>query len=242
MLFRRQFILRIHYSLIIIQLIFYFLTDKIDSNAFEQAANQFISTSLPQDFIKETIFAAQDSIIEITRRNLIDALNDGTLFLSYYGHGAPDKWSKYKIFTYGDIDSLKMNNLPFIFTAAACDQPFDLPSDSSIVRTLIVQNKRGTVASINSTGLNFLAQGSDFLTNFYNILFSKLGITIGDAMLQTKLILETYGNSLDAIPRRYTLLGDPALKLPGNTITQVVEEQKNIPGFLFSQAELPQSF
>ena len=115
---------------------FLFLTDKVDSNAFEQAANQFISTSLPQDFIKEKIFASQDSIIEITRRNLIDALNDGTLFLSYYGHGAPDKWSKYKIFTYGDIDSLKINNLPFIFTAAACDQPFDLPSDSSIVRKL----------------------------------------------------------------------------------------------------------
>ena len=61
-------------------------------------------------------------------------------------------------------------------------------------------------------------------------------------MLQTKLILETYGNSLDAIPRRYTLLGDPALKLPGNTITQVVEEQKNIPGFYSLKQNYPNPF
>jgi Secretion system C-terminal sorting domain/Peptidase family C25 len=90
-----------------------------------------------------------------------------------------------------------------------------------------VQSKKGTVASINSTGLNYLAQGSDFLTNFYNNLFSKQDITIGSAVLQTKLQLETDNSTLDVIPRRYTLLGDPALKLPKNTITEIVKEQNN---------------
>lgn len=91
------------------------------------------------------------------------------MFLSYYGHGAPDRWSKYNIFTSRDVDSLSKNNLPFILASAACEQPFDAPNDSTIVRKLIISQNNGTVASINSTGLNYLQVGSLF---FLQLVFS----------------------------------------------------------------------
>ncbi len=208
---------------------FLFLTDKTDSLLFEDQVRQFIKHDLPLGFSLDTVFASQDSIIRFTTNRLINALNKGTLFLSYYGHGAPYKWSKYNIFAVGDVDSMKVNNLPFIYTAAACDQTFDYPNDSSLVRKLFISDRKGIVASVNSTGLNLSTQGSEYLMNFYIYLFNKPYVTIGDAVLQTKLNLESLGSPEDAIPRRYTLLGDPALKIPFKKITQVDNSTQSIP-------------
>ena len=218
------------------------LTDKSDSIYFERFASSFMDANIPSYFSIDTIFAGQDSTIEITRTRLFNTLNDGTLFLSYYGHGAPERWSKYNIFTYGDIDSLKENNLPFILTSAACEQPFDLPSDSSIVRKLIILPKYGTVASVNSTGLNELNSGSDFLNYFYSNFLSIPDMAIGEAVLQTKVKLETFDHEVDAIPRRYTLLGDPALKLPLNTINRIVRKQSIIPDLYCLYQNYPNPF
>lgn len=221
---------------------FMFLTDKADSILFERSANTFINASLPSNFSKTTIFAGQDSTIEITRERLFSGLNNGTLFFSYYGHGAPHIWSKYNLFTFGDVDSLKENDLPFILTSAACSQSFDIPSDSSIVRQLMVSYRSGTVASINSSGLNYLNAGTLFLETFYKEIFNNPDITIGDAVLKTKLHLEGNNASKDSIPRRYTLLGDPALKLPLNSITQVATRINNIPNSYSLDQNYPNPF
>jgi Peptidase family C25/Secretion system C-terminal sorting domain len=221
---------------------FMILTDKTDSHMFERSANQFINRSIPLNFYEKTIFASEDSTIEITRKRLITGINDGTLFISYYGHGAPHVWSEYNILTLEDVDSLKRNNLPFIYTSAACSQSFDLPDDSSIVRKLIVSKRSGTVASINSTGLNYLGEGSYFLISFYAELFKNPDITLGDALLQAKLLRERNNDPMDSIPRRYTLLGDPALKLPFNTITQVAKEIDYIPSYYSLEQNYPNPF
>lgn len=221
---------------------FTILTDKTDSTVFERSANEFINRSIPSNFYEKTIFASEDSTIEITRKRLITGINDGALFFSYYGHGAPHVWSKYNLLTLEDVDSLKRNNLPFIYTSAACSQSFDMPDDSSIVRKLIVSKRSGTVASVNSTGLNFLIAGSNFITSFYQELFKNQDISMGDALLQAKLLLESNNAPMDAIPRRYTLLGDPALKLPFNTITQVAKEIDDIPSYYSLEQNYPNPF
>ena len=221
---------------------FTFLADKSDSTTFEHAASRFINSDLPSIYTTNIIFSGEDSTVDLTRAHLFNSLNNGTLFLSYYGHGAPDKWSKYNFFTYGDIDSLKVNNLPFIYTSAACSQSFDPPNDSSIVRKLITLDRIGTVASVNATGLNFLSSGEDFLTNFYNYLFTQKDITIGDAVLQTKLYIENYDYSAYQLTQRYTLLGDPALRIPVKTISQVFEATDKIPWTYSLKQNYPNPF
>ena len=221
---------------------FLFLTDKFESSQFEFYANKFINYVLPSSFTKQTIFAGRDSTIDQTKKDFLNALNNGAMFVSYYGHGAPELWSRYLIFTYGDIDSIKDNHLPFILTSAACEQPFYLPNDSSIVRKLIVSAGKGTVASINSTGLNYLFQGSNFLTNLYSDLFTDADLTIGDAVLNTKIYYEKYDTSKDAIPRRYTLLGDPALKLPINIAAGVKDKMNIIPQQFSLEQNYPNPF
>ncbi len=212
---------------------FTFLADRMDSVAFEEKASNFIDYILPTNYSSNTIFSSQDSSIEICRNRLIDSFNDGTLFLSYYGHGAPYKWSTYNLFTLEDIDSLHENKFPFIYTATACSQSFDLPNDSSIVRKLIVSPNKGSVASVASTGLSYLSFSAAFLDDFYNNIFSNSNLTIGEAVYQTKL--EKHSDHEDAMQRRYTLLGDPALKIPVGIISQVIANTNTIKTYMLKQ-------
>ena len=103
-------------------------------------------------------------------------------------------------------------------------------------------DKSGTVASVNSKGLNWLSQGSDFLNSFYNYLFNNQNVSLGKAVLQAKLSLENQSSSEDAIPRRYTLLGDPALKVPSGTIAQVNISNPNIPENYSLKQNFPNPF
>ena len=218
---------------------FTFLTDRTDSIYFEEVANNFINKYLPDNFSIQTIFAGQDSSVEISKNHLLAGLSNGTLFLSYYGHGAPYKWSRYDLFTLDDVDSIRSNNLPFIYTAAACSQSFDLPDDSSIVKKLIVHPRNGTVASIAATGVTYITSGTDFLSVFYNNLFNNPNISIGDAFLKTK---RSGDYLIDDIRRRYTLLGDPALKLPKPLIANVENKPYDIPNSFSLEQNYPNPF
>lgn len=220
---------------------FLFLTDKTDSSIFESSVNSFINRYLPDNYSYKTIFAGQDSTIEVTRNNLFNQLSEGTIFLCYYGHGASYKWSKYDIFTLNDIDSLKSHILPFIYTSDACSQSFDLPDDSSIVRKLIVLPKSGAVASIASTGLSIISAGGDqFLSHFYNYIFTNQNISIGKALLKAKNFYSS--SSPDGISRRYTLLGDPAFKIPTKDIVNIVDEPIEIQSIYSLKQNYPNPF
>lgn len=215
---------------------FLFLTDKTDSSSFTYEVNQFISSTLPANYSKETIFAGNDPSIEITRTHLFESLNKGTLFFSYYGHGAYQRLSRYNLFTYNDVDSLKENNLPFIFSSVACSQNFDVPEDSSLIVKLLTLPKGGAAATVASSGLDYLTSGSEFLKYFYNAVFENPGTRIGDALLSAKSSLEFPSITSDAVARRYTLLGDPALKMPADAVASVGNGYNQIPnGFVLEQ-------
>jgi len=222
-------------------IVFLFLTDKEDSSEFERKAEQFINSHLPSNISYKSIYAGDDSTIEVSRERLFNALSKGTIFLSYYGHGAPYKWSKYDLFTFEDVKNLEKNYLPFIYTAAACSQSFDLPGDSSIVRNLIASSGNGTVASVAASGLNYLNQGSSFLEKFYDNIFEQPNISLGQALLQAK-ISSNFDNSIDAISRRYTLLGDPALKIKSEIIAQITDQSKTIPDSYTLKQNYPNPF
>ncbi|MCL5029305.1 MAG: C25 family cysteine peptidase [Bacteroidetes bacterium] len=221
---------------------FLFLTDKKDSAAFNYEVNQFITSTVPSNYSNITIFAGNDSSIEITRKHLFNSLNKGCLFLSYYGHGAPDRWSQYNLFTYEDIDSLKQNSLPFIFTSASCSQNFDLPNDSSIVKKIMVIKNNGAIATIASSGISLLSIGSSFLQTFYQNIFSHPLISIGDAFLQTKLTNENIDYSDGKILQRYTLLGDPALKISSSVIASNQHDFDNVPARYGLEQNYPNPF
>ncbi len=217
---------------------FLILTDKKDSSLFHSLANDFISSAIPQNYSVDSIFTGYNLDLINSRKHLLEGMNNGCMFFNYFGHGAPEKWSFYNLFTYENVPLLEKNKMPFIFSAAACSQNFDIQGDSCLVKKLLVYPKGGAVASFASSGLNLAYLASVTVKKFFNTIFKNPGITIGEAVLDTWKSLNYSYTTNDATIRRYTLLGDPALKIPFRAIAAV----KNIPASFPDKFVLEQNY
>jgi hypothetical protein len=199
---------------------FIFLADSNDNpkypGCFENSVKNFINNNLTEYFYPVRIDINEVSPFYGTRQDLFNALNSGALFFSYYGHGDPIVWSRYHYFTINDIDSLVESNKFFILSAAACSQNFDNPNQVTIVEKLLFFPNGGAVSTIASSGINSLGTGEVFLRYFYDQVFENHQQSIGKTILKVKQFINQISKDLplDHQYRRFTLLGDPCLKIP----------------------------
>lgn len=216
-----------------------FLTDKTDSEYYQNKVNTLINNYFPAEINYTNVFAGQDSSIIQTRNKFFKVINDGTFFLTYYGEGLSQFWSRYHLFNVGDLDSLKNNESFFIYTSASCKQSFDFPSDSSIVTQLLISEGKGTAASIASSGMIYNTL-PDFLSSFYKQLFEHPEYSIGVSFLNAKLypVYTIYDEHPSGYQRKFTLLGDPALKLPLNVLVDIGERNEILPYSPFVKSKL----
>jgi len=220
-----------------------FLTDKTDSLYYQNKVNALIDNYFPEEINSTKIFSGQDSAISITREKFFKGINDGTIFLTYYGEGLSNFWSKYNLFSVDDIDSLNNNKSFFVYTSASCKQSYDFPSDSSIITKLLISESKGTVASVASSGMIYNTQ-TDFLSSFFKQLFENPENPIGFSFLNAKLYPDynIYNEHPSGYQRKFTLLGDPALKLPLNVIVNIEKEKEAFPTYYLLSQNYPNPF
>ncbi len=212
------------------------LTDITDSLSFIQRAEDFVESTVPSSYSYLEIYSSAYPSVEATRKVLFDAMDAGSLFISYYGHGAPHIWSKYGILKYSDIDSMNRSALPSVYTSVSCSQNFDDSGDSCLVRNLLSVPHSGAAAILASSGVNMLDIGSNFLKEFYHYLMGNTKLTVGEAFLLTKKYFNYKNMSEDDFIRRFTFLGDPALKLPFGMVTaSEAHGNENIGSFAVEQ-------
>jgi hypothetical protein len=200
---------------------FVFFTDSVDASGFEWAMGEFISTIMPEYYTYDRIDLRFDSPFNGTSTDMINSINEGTMFLSYYGHASSTAWSDTFIFSVDDIDYLEENERPFILTTIACSQNFDDPSETSIVEKLLSSPASGAISTFSSSGLNLFIRSKMMIDEFYSYIFSNPQSTIGEAILYIKRKLITESLTPDHTYHRYTLLGDPAIKFPPDLITRL---------------------
>ncbi len=173
------------------------------------------------------------------QRQLIEAINAGTLLVNYTGHGSVVQWEN--IFNVSAIDQLENSDrfpvmLPmtcldgYYINALRPDPKYpDLPSLSElVVRTA----GKGAVASWGPTGLG-VAYGHDALNRGFLDALLHQGIReFGPATYVGKLRLYETGSSLEQI-QEYTVFGDPALWVHSLESADVrVEKSVEAPGVL----------
>ena len=143
--------------------------------------------------------------------------NNGTLIWNYSGHGGFKRLAEEVILDQGIINSWSNNYRLPLFITATCDfAPYDNPMINSIGEDILLRPNTGGIALMTTTRLVFSFSNRLLNNNYLSTALlpdaSNKFKTLGEAVMSTKNI--TYQSSGDFINnRKFTLLGDPAMKL-----------------------------
>ena len=150
---------------------------------------------------------------------LVAAINGGAAFVTYNGHSTTWKWSGSDVFDVYTLPNLHNAGAWPVFLPMTCleGQFHDITQSAlseSVVRSLDDEGKpTGAVASWGPTGLG-VATGHMILYNgFFDAVFHKGILTIGDAILYAKALLYNSDSLFKDLIETYTLFGDPAMRL-----------------------------
>ena len=162
---------------------------------------------------------------------ILNRINNGTLVLSYTGHGGPTNWSNARIFNQSDIQTLQNKEKLPLFVTATCDfSRFDDPTYKTAGEYLSTNAQGGAIAMITTCRPVY----EDLNSSLQNTLFDHLFVpyhgrkpTVGELMADTKNSI--IGNGVDINTRNFVLLGDPALVLDYPEYNVVTTAVDNVP-------------
>lgn len=152
-------------------------------------------------------------------RDVVSALNSGTLVINYSGHGGPEGLAQEEIFTREDARALTNRDRLAIFVTATCSFGWwDLDADQSGAEALLLNPDGGAVALLTTVRLVYtsgdttsLNAGLNRALNIELFRGDENGMPrrLGDAMRDTKNTrVGLQGNS-----RKFNLLGDPSMRI-----------------------------
>jgi hypothetical protein len=195
------------------------LADSFDvtSQIFEDMANQFIDIIEPYNFRISRIDIRKTSAYHGTLEDFIGQINNGVLFVNFFGFGIEKIWSRDTFLTINDLDSLENYDFPCIVITTA-RQNFDAEDDSTIAERLLFNPPGGALAVFASSGNSYVNASKTLIFNLVEFVLNNPDTTLGRSILRVK---KNYGSPLtpDNTLRRFTLLGDPALKLPADFLS-----------------------
>lgn len=151
-----------------------------------------------------------------------DRIFNGTLFMSYSGHGNPERWSHEAILTAADYNNWRnADKLPVIMTATCDFGRFDNPEEVSAGARLMLQQSGGAIALITTTQAVFpganTALTKAYVREQFNLDEEGRYPTLGRALIEAKnnTTLPSSANN-----QKFVVLGDPALR-PAIPLNQV---------------------
>lgn len=191
------------------------VVDSQDSSSFEEISESILINHIPKGVNISRAYFSDDSPYHVEKDEFHRMLSKPIKFLNYLGHGHPKYWSQERILEVNHVDTLNFPDIPFIMIALACSQNFDDKYDKGLAEKLLALENGGAIAAIGSSGINYSAIVSTFGRDFYSQLFTDYEDRIGDIFVETKKKHPT------GFFKRFTLLGDPYLKINNNIIANI---------------------
>ncbi len=148
---------------------------------------------------------------------IINQMFKGNLIWNYSGHGGYKRLSEEAILDQDVVNQFNNENRLPMFITATCDfAPYDNPTLQSLGEELLVKDKKGAIALMTTTRVVFAFSNRVMNNNYLNIALqidtAGKYLLLGDALRKAKNY--TYQTSGDIINnRKFTLIGDPAMKL-----------------------------
>lgn len=225
---------------------------KIDEadDLFAQQSELIRRRTIPQDYRVTRVYTSTQTVSSDYfggTFNLIDAINSGTQFVQFMGHGGGRVWADYNLFNFNNVATLNNQSYPVFLSLACYASAFDTNGASSISEALVLQPNKGGIVALGFTGLGYkihdegwgLAYGEaafmhdfDNLGEAYNYALARFYTTTSSPEARYAL---TYGSAY---------LGDPLIKLNkpvGNVTVNPVNPNPQPGDLLTVQADFPAS-
>lgn len=162
---------------------------------------------------------------------ILNRINNGTLAISYTGHGGIANLSNARIFNLNDIQLLKNEyRLPLFITATCEFSKYDDPEKKSAGEFLMTNSMGGGIGLITTVRPVFSDANDALQDALFNKLFEQFHgekPTMGDLMTNTKNYIMN-GTDIENT-RKFVFLGDAALKLNYPEYNVVSTEINNTP-------------
>ncbi len=211
----------------------------VSDNIPDAAGNFYLlsdqaSYHVPSSYtIGKVYYGQTHTTVDATRAAIVNAINDGQMFVNYVGHGSITGWASEKIFR-RDNEVLLLTNggkLPIMLPMTCYEGYFHHPDPAitSLEEALIRRDGGGSVAGWASSGLG-IAHGHDYLNRaFFDALYCDGVDRLGLATIAGKLYLYNSTVAYRDLVDTFNLLGDPALRLPVTSYDCV--EMSLVPGW-----------
>jgi hypothetical protein len=210
-----------------------FVADNVDAAGdFADLSDTLIDQSFSTSNVAQKVYlGVTHTDIGIARTEILGAIDQGCLLVSYFGHAALGFWAQEHLLDIPAIGSLSNGDrlpvmVPMTNQEGYFVHPSPIASDYSCLAESIVRAAgRGAVASWSATGFGVATGHSILAEGLFDAVFAGGMHRLGPAATQAKILLFGAGSgNLDLIDT-YTLFGDPALAL------QVFEDLAFADGF-----------
>lgn len=193
------------------------------SNYIEKNHPDFIVNKIYEDAY-ERVIEANGARYPTATQALLDRINNGTLVLSYIGHGSTYSWTHENLLLYAHINALTNDKLPLWITTTCDFSRFD-GNNISAGEWALLKKTGGAIALFSTVRAVYIAANTEmnkYMTEYLltreNSKPKRLGDILRGAKSEARLTNES--------KLRFMLLGDPALRLayPDNTYKVEVSE------------------
>jgi hypothetical protein len=199
---------------------FYNFSDAIYSGTVQSASGE--TPLIPEEYNRTRLYMGQDCPSEspslVCQQQILERMNEGTLFVSYVGHGAKQFWAEEKLLTLGALAQLNNGGrLPVMLPMTCLEGYFHEPGllQSSLGEHIVRMPVVGALASWSPTGFG-LVTGHDYLERgFFLGLFHEGMTELGAATTYGKLYLLQNAaiGKYDDLVDTFGLLGDPMVQV-----------------------------
>ncbi|MBC7545246.1 MAG: DUF11 domain-containing protein [Candidatus Sericytochromatia bacterium] len=150
------------------------------------------------------------------RAELLAGLDAGAGLTLYVGHGSPETWGNEAILDLAAVDQLQTNHMPGLVIAADClNGYFQDPDYPSLGESLLRASQKGAMAVFATGGYTIPAAQYPLLRQFLQAtLIGHEDFGTAQAMAKLDLAFQDAPMWHEELTG-WTLLGDPASKLPG---------------------------
>lgn len=148
---------------------------------------------------------------------LNNAIFKGTLAMTYLGHGGPRGWAQERVLDIPDIRSWRnFDNLILLITATCSFTGYDDPAFTSAGEEAFLNPEGGAIALLTTTRPVYASANAELTDSTMANLFERnngISLTLGQAMRRAKNS-DLNSNFFINNSRKFTLIGDPAIRIP----------------------------